>query len=287
MVSDTNHNYTFVYGLNATRVANASQIFSRATQPFSAALFGKDKSSFTATGHPPIDLSGGLLVSDHVKYGMPMAYSLGIMAWSYLTFPGGIEGKDKDSLLRVIKTGADYLMRCYIELPDNGGAVFVAQVGNGSKYAVVGETERRRFIPNSPLLSGIDGGTGKRWTSPSLDPQLVHNPAQGAIDEERMVWLMTGEMIGADLLADVSGALAAVSMVYKDIDPSFSLRSILAAERIYIFATLDMSSGSEGRVRPHSYCDFVPCTAQVAASTRASVSYLDPHSYLNHSFSLI
>ena len=39
------------------------------------------------SGSLNIDLTGGLLVSDYVKYALPSAFSLTMLAWSMLQYP--------------------------------------------------------------------------------------------------------------------------------------------------------------------------------------------------------
>ncbi|GAX77149.1 hypothetical protein CEUSTIGMA_g4595.t1 [Chlamydomonas eustigma] len=221
IATDTNTNFQFVVGTAGT--------------PVESAYLQNINRNLLDTSKPLLDLTGGLLVTDHVKYGMPMAYSITMMAWAYLQFPNGA-ADSSSSLLNVIREGADYLMRCYITLPD-GSSVFVAQVGDGADYAVLAH-------------NGYDPvAQGKVWTSPQQDPFLAGNLT-------RKVWLMTADHVGADLLADAAGALAATSMVFKNIDATFSARALLTAQKVYQFATLTSNN-------PSSYCNFVPCTTNV------------------------
>ena len=55
---------------------------------------------------------------------------------------------------------------------------------------------------------------------------------------------------------DAAAALAAVSMVFKNEDPIYASQALQIAEKVYQFATLESDS-------PHSYCDFVPCSARI------------------------
>ncbi len=105
------------------------------------------------------NLTGGLLVRDHVKYNMPMAYSITNLAWALETFPEGYTALQKVEVLRVIRAGAEYLMRCLLRLK-NGEYVYVAQVGDGRHYVPV--TDPATSVEQSDLI----------WTAPQLDPYL-------------------------------------------------------------------------------------------------------------------
>ncbi len=95
----------------------------------------------------------------------------------------------------------------------------------------------------------------KIWTSPEQDPYLNGYP--DGTYPARKVWLMTENHVGADLLAEVTAALSATSMVFKDIDPDFSQRALDTSVKVYQFATRDADQ------KPKSYCDFVPCSVNV------------------------
>eukprot|EP00955_Chlamydomonas_euryale_P087768 364323-Chlamydomonas_euryale.AAC.17 len=225
VAQDTNMNYTFVVEKEAFVIDNPD-LNAMIQQAYAAVAVGEQ---------PGLDLRGGYLVSDHVKYGMPIAYTVASLAWAILEFPDGIS-KGRDSYLDVLRKGADYLMRCYIEMPD-GTVVYVAQVGDGADYALIDDDGF------DPVLQG------KVWTSPTQDPQLSG-------DEARKVWLMTRGRIGADLMAQVSAALAATSLVFKRSDEEFAYRALTMSEKVYQFATIEADA-------PHSYCEYVPCTANV------------------------
>ena len=40
------------------------------------------------------NLTGGLFTSDNVKHGMPLAYTLTMLAWSYIQFPSAFKGRE-------------------------------------------------------------------------------------------------------------------------------------------------------------------------------------------------
>eukprot|EP00798_Chlamydomonas_sp_ICE-L_P013807 gene13807-19723_t len=208
---DTNTNYAFVTGLNMAPVQFLNKV----------------------------DLSGGMLVSDHVKYGFPTAYSIATLAWGYIQFPNGYKkDEDKLALMETLRSGADYLIRCNLKPGDTQNPLWVAQVGNGADYITL---EDKGFDPETH---------GSVWTAPLEDPQLVG-------DERRLVWVLSKNAVGADLLAGYAAALSAVSMVFRETDPLFSHKALTYAEEAYKLATLNDLS-------PESYCQHVPCTHNVS-----------------------
>ncbi|EGC33455.1 hypothetical protein DICPUDRAFT_36716 [Dictyostelium purpureum] len=64
---------------------------------------------------------------DAVKFGFPMAYSMTMLGWVYVTYKDNIVNCGLDSLYKdVLKWGSDYIIACHVE--DN---VFVGQIADG------------------------------------------------------------------------------------------------------------------------------------------------------------
>ncbi|KAG1680162.1 hypothetical protein FOA52_000275 [Chlamydomonas sp. UWO 241] len=219
---DTNTNYNFVAGISKVP------------------LFGIPAGA---------NLTGGLLAGfSNVKHGMPLAYTLTMLAWAMLKFPETLSGRD-EALHDTLRSGADYLMRCDLNPGSLTAPMFVAQVGDAAPYVVLDNTG---FDPVE---------SGKKWSAPWDDPQLVGT-------ERRDVWVMTRDHVGADLLSSVAAALAAVGTVLRTIDPLFSERAILKAREVYLFAT-------RNEANPRSYCDFVPCTTNVTITREIVVKEME------------
>eukprot|EP01132_Coremiostelium_polycephalum_P002079 gene2079-2565_t len=74
------------------------------------------------------DLSGGYFdAGDHVKFGLPMAYTITMLAWSFTQYEANIAQCGlTDLYLQSIKWGSDYLIAAHISENE-----MVAQVGNG------------------------------------------------------------------------------------------------------------------------------------------------------------
>ena len=76
-----------------------------------------------------IDLTGGFYdAGDHVKFGLPMASSLSLLAWGGIEYGTAYEKSgQRAAMLDVIRWGTDWLIKAHSS--DN---VFYAQVGNGA-----------------------------------------------------------------------------------------------------------------------------------------------------------
>ncbi len=74
-----------------------------------------------------VDLTGGWYdAGDHVKFNLPMAYSVAMLAWSVYEYPGAYQKTGElTHILDNIKWAADYLMKCHPS-PD----VYYYQVGD-------------------------------------------------------------------------------------------------------------------------------------------------------------
>lgn len=75
-----------------------------------------------------LDLTGGWYdAGDHVKFNLPMAYSLAMLAWSVYEYPHAYEKTGElPRILETIKWAADYLMKCH-----PSADVYYYQVGDG------------------------------------------------------------------------------------------------------------------------------------------------------------
>lgn len=194
---------------------------------------------------PGANLTGGLLTGGfgNVKHAVPIAYTLSMLSLALIKFPSAFQGQD-GPLLVTLREGAEYLMRCDLSQGSSSELLYAAVVGNAYDAIVLSDTGY------DPVSQGMI------WTSPFHDPQLVGNAS-------RPVWIIKGSE-GADLLSDVSAALASVSIVFRDSDPAFASLAIQAAKRLFSFAA------SSSRP-PSSYCQSVPCTAEVIVQRDVTV----------------
>ncbi|XP_045162577.2 endoglucanase A-like [Mercenaria mercenaria] len=149
-----------------------------------------------ADGH---DLSGGWYdAGDHVKFGLPMAWSAWVLLYGMLEFRDGYEAAgQKDMACDMIRTPLEYFLKCWI--PDQ--QTLYVQVGDG--YA--------------------DHGFWGR-------PEDMHMG--------RPAYKVTTSCHGSDVAGDTAAAMAAGYLVFKDMcgDTGFADRLLGASKSLYTFA---------------------------------------------------
>ncbi len=104
-----------------------------------------------------VDLTGGWHdAGDHVKFNLPMAYSVAMLAWSVYEYPNAYDKTGElPRILENIKWAADYLMKCHPS-PD----VYYYQVGDpGLDHAWWGPAEVMQMERPSFELTKSSGGS--------------------------------------------------------------------------------------------------------------------------------
>ena len=152
-------------------------------------------------GDNGLDLSGGFHdAGDHVKFGLPMAFSMTMLAWGAVEWPEAYaDAGQLDELRAILRWGAEYLMRCHVRNPDGSTLAFYSQVGE-------------------PTLDH------SFWGPPEL--MSMARPSY-AIDATKP---------GSDLAAETAAALAASAMVLASTDPTLAASMIAHAEELQSFA---------------------------------------------------
>ena len=148
-----------------------------------------------------IDLTGGFYdAGDHVKFGLPMAFSLTLLAWGGVEFEDAyVETRQLPHLRSLLKWGADYLMKCHIRNPDGRTAAFFGQVGNGAAdHAYWGRAESMNM------------------NRPSYKIDAAHP--------------------GSDLAAESAATLAATAMIFQTSQPDYAALLLDHARALYQFA---------------------------------------------------
>jgi hypothetical protein len=148
-----------------------------------------------------LDLSGGFYdAGDHVKFGLPMAYSLTMLAWGVIEYPEAYEETGElDTILDQLRWGADYFIKCHQRNPDGSTAAFYGQSGNGhSDHSYWGSAETMTMSRPSYKVD-------------------TSNP-------------------GSDLAAETAAALAAISILFSEEDPNYAAELRSHAEALYTFA---------------------------------------------------
>ncbi|KAL6758967.1 hypothetical protein V8C86DRAFT_3133901, partial [Haematococcus lacustris] len=192
-----------------------------------------------------VNLLGGLTPGvDPVKYAQPSAYTLTMLAWSLLQFPQGFSKEQACAARKLIKLGADYLMRCNLNPKDASNPVFVAQLGDPNRYVTASDPG---YYP---------AADGKVWTSVAQDPALTGDLARPA-------WVMTRENPGADLLSGVAAALSAASLVLAAEDAAWAGLALTHARYLYAFGTSQSLS-------PKSACASMPCTTEIVVQEQVT-----------------
>lgn len=147
------------------------------------------------------DLTGGFYdAGDHVKFGLPMAFSLTMLAWGGIDFSDAYQETRQDRhLLDLLQWGADYLMKCHVRNPDGSTAAFYGQVGGGNAdHAYWGRAESMTMARPSYKIDAA-------------------NP-------------------GSDLAAESAAALAATSMLFQASQPAYATLLLDHARALYAFA---------------------------------------------------
>lgn len=152
-----------------------------------------------------IDLTGGFYVGgDHIKFNYAIAHMVTILSWSvkrhkdvYYHTMAANGDKLLDSTYKILKWGADYLMKCH---PDP--TLIVAQIGNPA-------TEHKEWMRAEEIdLRDLDRKT---------------------------ILLNKGVDAAQDIAAEMSAALAAFSIVARG-DQSYYLNLVDKAKSLYDFA---------------------------------------------------
>lgn len=148
-----------------------------------------------------LDLTGGFYdAGDHVKFGLPMAYSLTMLSWGGIEYPSAYrETGQWSKLLETIRWGTDYLMKCHQRDAQGHTVAFYGQVGNGN--------------------------TDHAWWG-AAENMTMNRPA----------YKIDAENPGSDLTAETAAALAAASILFRDTDPDYASQLLGHAEALYAFA---------------------------------------------------
>ena len=149
------------------------------------------------------DLTGGYYdAGDHVKFGLPMAASMNILAWGIDEYHDAYEKIGQhDEALDAIKWGTDYILKAY---DDKGTAataddVFYGQVGNGQ----------------------LDHAF---WGPPEI------------MTMKRPTYQIDAQNPGSDLASESAAALASASMIFRSTDEAYADKLLAQAKKLYDFA---------------------------------------------------
>lgn len=147
-----------------------------------------------------LDLSGGYFdAGDTVKFGLPMAAAMTMLAWGAGEYRDGYERSGQlDEALDAIKWGTDYILNAHVV--ENGETkAFYGQVGLGDiDHNYAGPVENADVYRPSAKID-------------------AHNP-------------------GTDLAAETAAALASASIVFRPTDEAYADELLDNARQLYDFA---------------------------------------------------
>ncbi len=160
-----------------------------------------NKSVLDPDGDGCVDVSGGFHdAGDHVKFGMPEAYSGSTLGWGFYEFREQYETTEQDAHMKtILRYFNDYFMKCTF-LDKTGKAIaFCYQVGDGD----------------------VDHAY---WQSPEIDKMF------------RRGFFATDAMPSTDCLAAASASLTANYFNFKDEDPEYAAKNLKYAKALFEFA---------------------------------------------------
>ncbi|PIA34838.1 hypothetical protein AQUCO_03700250v1 [Aquilegia coerulea] len=164
-----------------------------------------------------VDLVGGYYdAGDNVKFGLPMAFTTTMLAWSVIEFGSAMQGEIQNARA-AIRWSTDYLLKAATATP-------------GTLYVQVGD--------------------------PNVDHKCWERPED--MDTARNVYKVSTKNPGSDVAAEMSAALAAGSIAFKDSDPSYSSKLLQTAMKVFDFADKYRGSYSDslGSVVCPFYCSY-------------------------------
>ncbi len=160
-----------------------------------------NKAVLDPDGDGKVDVSGGFHdAGDHVKFGMPEAYSGSTVGWGFYEFRDQYEATGQDSHTKtILRYFNDYFMRCTF-LDKNGKVVALCyQVGDGD----------------------VDHAY---WQAPEIDEMF------------RKGWFATKELPSTDCVSATAASLAVNYMNFKDEDPEYAAKCLKYAKALFEFA---------------------------------------------------
>ncbi len=150
------------------------------------------------------DLTGGWYdAGDHVKFGLPQAYTATVLAWGALDYDDGYRAAGSyDDVVAHLDWVTDYLLRCYDDkgTADLSDDVFYGQVGNGT-------------------LDHAYWGSAEDMTM------------------DRPAYAITADMPGTEVTAQTAAALASSAMVLAEAGQTERAAELIqGAEKLFAFS---------------------------------------------------
>lgn len=143
-----------------------------------------------------VDLVGGYYdAGDHVKFGLPMAFTMTMLSWGVMEYADHIaDAGEYAHALRAIKWGTDYFIKAHTQ-----ANVLWAEVGEG-------ETDHYCWQRSEDMTTS------------------------------RKAYKVDEDNPGSDVVGETSAALAAASIVFRDVDPRYSRLLLHHSKQLFEFA---------------------------------------------------
>lgn len=172
----------------------------------------------TGTEEGTVDVAGGFHdAGDHVKFGLPEAYSGSTISWGYYEFRDAYEETEQaEHVETIIRYFCDYFMKCTFRDKDGKVVAFCYQVGDGD----------------------IDHSY---W-------QLPQNDTMG-----RPAWFATSENPTTCNVAETAACLAINYLNFKESDPTYAAKCLDYAKALYDFTNENPKKIADTEQGPKAY----------------------------------
>ena len=172
------------------------------------------------TGKGTVDVSGGFYdAGDHVKFGLPQAYTASTLGWACYEFKAAfVETGLQTPMLDILRWFTDYFIRSTFRNDQGDIIAFAYHVGDGN----------------------LDHNV---WSPPEV--QKIPRPVHFA----------TAETPASDACADAAAALALMYLNVRETDPTYAATCLDIAQALYIFASSNRGLSYSGGFYNSSYDD--------------------------------
>ncbi|NLP14837.1 MAG: glycoside hydrolase [Clostridium sp.] len=192
-----------------------------------------------------IDLTGGYHdAGDHVKFGLPQAYSAALLGWALYEYKDVFDSTgDTQKLLSTLKYFTDYLLKCH-----PNANTFYYQVGDGQEDHTY-------------------------WDAPETQPGSRPVP-----------YVADSSNPASDVCGLTSAALTIMYLNYKDIDSGYANKCLKAAKELYNMGKTNLGYYKEDAFYiSHSYWDDLSFAATWLYIVENDSNYLtEIDNYLSH-----
>lgn len=184
----------------------------------SASFISQNKAILDPDGDGYVDVAGGYHdAGDHVKFGMPEAYSGSTLGWGYYEFRDAyVKTAQDDHIETVLRYFNDYFMKCTFRNSSGDVVAFCYQVGEGELDHAV-------------------------WNSPEID------------DMKRMGFFLTADKPQTDYVVATAASLAVNYLNFKDTDAKYANECLDYAKALFKFAQTNKKELSDNADGPRAF----------------------------------